>query len=153
MTYKIEYSYISEDIKKAYEKFGGFASEERLLFLGFKTKEGFLSGVHMRGGLYGQVSKHFICCGFFHQDFLVPDIFYKFTRSKEKWGYCGLHATNISGITNLKKYKNVKKIAQQDEFVKYLTTGNPLFEYRIDKKFKMTPKLIDYELSKSLPFR
>ena len=144
MTYNIEYAYISQEIKKRYEEFGGFANSERLLFLGFKTDDGLKSGIHMRGGLYGQVSKHFLCCGFFKMNFKLSSSYLNQIKKEKKWGYLGLHATGIC--------VSVRKNASK-KFIDYILTGNPLFEYRINKELQMKPKEIDYELSKKLPYK
>ncbi len=150
---KIEFAYISPEIKATYEKFGGFINEDKIQFLGFKINGEWITGIHMRGGLYGQVSKHFLCCGYFSTVIDIPKKFHRFISNKNKVGYCGLHATNIaSGAFKLKKYKQAKSQKEQDEFFNYCISGNPLFSYIPNSEIKIEGTEIDYESSRNLPF-
>tara|TARA_R110000850_G_scaffold78136_1_gene169163 strand:- start:27 stop:476 length:450 start_codon:yes stop_codon:yes gene_type:complete len=149
MIYKIEYSYISPEIQKTYEKFGGFATAQRLLFLSFKIDGCWITGIHMRGGLFGQVSKHFM--GIFDNNILVPQEYKKYIKAIS---YCGLHATNIAAKIKMKQeYKTKKANEDAKKFKDYVSFNKPLFEFRILDPYKMEPILIDYEQSRILPFR
>jgi hypothetical protein len=145
MAYDIEFAYVSKEIQEIYERHGGFIQGNEFIFCGFKTAQGLITGIHMRGGFYGQINKHFM--NIFEKKILIPKEFEKFIKSPEKIGYCGLHATNIAGgYFKWKKYKQIKKLEEQDKFLEYLGGGNVLFSYSINKDFSLNPKLIDYEL-------
>lgn len=153
MAYDIEFAYVSKEIQNIYEKNGGFIKGNEARFRGFKTAQGLITGIHLRGGFYGQINKHAFCT-ILEKKILIPKEFEKFIKYPEKIGYCGLHATNIaSGCFKWKKYKQIKKQEEQDKFLDYLVSGNELFSYVLDSNFAWNPKLIDYESSKTLNFR
>ena len=153
MAYNIEFAYVSKKIQDVYEKHGGFIQGNEARFRGFKTDKGLITGIHLRGGFYGQISKHSFCT-ILDKKILIPKEFQKFIKEPNQIGYCGLHATNIAGgCFKWKKYKQTKRQAEQDSFLEYLGGGNELFSYVLDSEFDWIPKAIDYELSKTLNFR
>lgn len=148
---KIEYAYVSEEIKNVYEKQGGFAQGNKLVFLGFLTDKGFITGIHMRGGLYGQIHRRFYI--FCERTCILPKQFYKFLRKPEDLSYCGISATNISGFHfRLKKYKQPKREAEKEGFINLLEMGIPLFQFEFHDEYQLNSTLIDYELSTTLAF-
>jgi hypothetical protein len=152
MTYNIEFAYIDDKAKEAYEKFGGFATKERLLFLGMEREGlGLVTGIHMRGGLYRQIGKHSICCGLMVNNNLIPSKYNKFLSRKAP-AYCGLHATHLH-IPTLLLPKSLDKsyLEKRAEFSSYVKNSNPLFEY-VPNGIEINPILIDYQSSKTLPY-
>lgn len=147
-SHKIEFAYLTPEIKEIYEKHGGFCNSKRLLFIAFHHNNELVTGIHMRGGLYGQVSKHIYC--FFDKSLQVPDQFKKFVTYKD-FGYCGIHATNLH--FSYKRYKQKKKKEEIEKFKEYIEANNPLFSYFSITDRELEGVEISYQDSKELPYR